>query len=542
MSWRSEERRRWSVGVLILTGALATCDNASAYTPDSPEVKQLVERGLSYLETAPEYRLGGVCLIAYAFYKAERDVGHPLIQKAIAHAQKVAGGGVEMARLEDNYSLGLTIIFLCELDPDRFRGEIQTYVNAMQEKQQTGGAWSYPNEKAGDTSQTQYGVLSSWIAHSKGILVTQDSIERVCNWLIRTQNVDGGFCYHPEDPGVGNYTRRRQGPLITHSLTAAGVGSLYITADLLGFVEWEAKSQDAELPAALQEVEEEGRRKGPVTAKVSRELLMRAIADGNRWFQSNYRIDAPRHGLYYLYGLERYQSFRALVEQKDVAAPSWYNDGVEFLTRTQTDEGAWTAGPVGEGKACDTAFAILFLLRSSQRVISNNVVSEGVLRSGRGLPSNTSDVFLKDGSVVRAPIFGEVEDLLGILEDPTSPNFDDLIRFNDQLSLGTDSASRNREIDRLVRLVSEGEWGARKVAVRTLARTGEFGNVPVLIYALSDPDLRVVREARDGLRFISRKFQGFGMPDNLDASNRSAAIEKWREWFRSIQPGASFIN
>jgi hypothetical protein len=527
--------------VLVLAAALAVCRDAPAYTRNSPEVKALVNKGLAYLETASEHRLGGVCLFGYAFLKAEREITHRWIQDAVSFTQKVAAGGVEAAKREDNYSLGLAIIFLCELDPVKYRPLIQTYVTALLEKQQPRGAWGYPDGEVGDTSQTQYGVLGIWMARSKDILVKQDSIERFCNWLIRTQNVDGGFCYHPIDPGAGNYMRRRQQEPPTHSLTAAGVGSLYIAADLFGFSEWEAKPQDSEVPAALQEVEGERQRKPPATGAVLPAMLVRAINDGNRWFGTNYRINVRRHGLYYLYGLERYQSFRALAEGNDDPEPYWYNDGVDYLARIQASDGSWVISG-GEGVAIDTAFALLFLLRSTQEVIEDNVISEGVLRSGRGLPSNTSDVFLKDGSVIRAPIFGEVEDLLDILEDPSNPNFDDLIKFNEQLSLDADSDSRDREIDRLVRLVSEGAWGARKVAVRTLARTGDAKNAAVLIYALSDPDPRVSREARDGLRFISRKFKGFGMPDEASASDKAAAIEKWKQWLRSIQPDASFVD
>src|SRR5262245_57467950 len=58
---------------------------ANAYTPESPEVKQAIERGLAYLQAhgAEELRLGGKCLIGLCFLKNGRPISDPNIQAGI---------------------------------------------------------------------------------------------------------------------------------------------------------------------------------------------------------------------------------------------------------------------------------------------------------------------------------------------------------------------------------------------------------------------------------------------------------------------------
>ncbi len=79
---------------------------------------------------------------------------------------------------------------------------------------------------------------------------------------------------------------------------------------------------------------------------------------------------------------------------------------------------------------------------------------------------------------------------------------------------------------------------ARLLAVRALARLRNLDYAPSLIFALTDPDKRVVREARDALRSVSRNFEGFGPPDNFDDSQRDEAVQRWKDWYRAVRPDA----
>jgi hypothetical protein len=71
-----------------------------------------------------------------------------------------------------------------------------------------------------------------------------------------------------------------------------------------------------------------------------------------------------------------------------------------------------------------------------------------------------------------------------------------------------------------------------------MGKKRNLDHVPLLIHALNDKSSEVVRAARDSLRRISRKFRGFGMPDEPDDLERHTAIRKWQAWYLAIRPDA----
>jgi HEAT repeat protein len=89
-----------------------------------------------------------------------------------------------------------------------------------------------------------------------------------------------------------------------------------------------------------------------------------------------------------------------------------------------------------------------------------------------------------------------------------------------------------------VKIIRSGNYEARRIAVQNLGRSQGLNAVPILIFALSDPDETVMRAARDSLRFISRRIEGFGLPDKATSRERGQAQEKWRNWYRSVRPDA----
>jgi hypothetical protein len=91
-------------------------------------------------------------------------------------------------------------------------------------------------------------------------------------------------------------------------------------------------------------------------------------------------------------------------------------------------------------------------------------------------------------------------------------------------------------------MATNGSYQARLTAVTTLGRSRDLDNVPALIYALSDPDPRVMRAARDGLCFISRRLDGFGLPMSGDPADQRVAQAKWTEWYLSIRPNGDLIE
>ncbi len=523
---------------------LASVESSSiAAHPESDEVKQLLQKGVRFIEQnagkeSNEFykQLGGTCVTALAILKNGADESHPLIADAIGKCQRYQSSSQGWS--ENNYSMGLAIIFLCELDPVRFRAEIERLMADMLGRQIPGGAWTYSGDPIGDTSQTQYASLAMWIAFRSDIPVPTAAVERCCNWLIRTQAPNGGFTYKGQDPG--SFTRQEQDAnRMTPTMGAAGTGSLYICSEILGFIQPPDASIEG-LPSAVKEVRAKGQ--GVQTDKVDPVLLRKAVSDGNRWLASNMPTSVQMQQYYYMYSLERFQAFRELSESKFEKEPSWYNNGVQFLATNQAADGSWKSGE--QGPVIDTAFAILFLLRSARKTIAKIVLEQGVLVGGKGLPKDLTNITLNsNGKVVKSEFSGAIEDVLKILEDPKNPRDEFNSDIPEEIQIEMDPAKRTSQMARLRRLAISGSFQGRLTAVKSLSRVRDLENVPALIFALSDGDTRVIYEARMGLRFISRKFDDFGpFSDERSEQEVRDAQRKWGEWFKSIRPDGELLE
>jgi hypothetical protein len=276
---------------------------AKAVAPDSPEVKQMIDRALRWLETSEnnEDRLGGRCLIGLSFFKAGRSPGHPKIVAARNACESAANS--EMKSL-DNYSVGLALVFLLETDPQRNHSLARRYVEEILRRQQRAGGWGYPQSTTGDTSQTQYPTLGLWLAINNGIDVPMNAIERICGWLVRTQDPSGAWGYQGEDPG--NYNHRVNQSEVRPALAAAGLGTLYICADILGVNNSKPENEEKALPSALKPVGDPLEVKNrPAVSAVESRLVQKGILDGNYWFTRHYTLDSEGHTHYYLYAYER---------------------------------------------------------------------------------------------------------------------------------------------------------------------------------------------------------------------------------------------
>lgn len=535
--------RRALTAVVVATLFCGTV--ANGYTPESPEVKRMVERGIRYIETNYESdqfhpaKLGKFCLAGLAVLKHSGNTEHRLVKQAVEQCRQAARNGGQLnsatysSTAYDNYSVGIALLFLCELDAQSYRTEIDILLDAMLRRQKTHGGWGYSHYKTGDTSQTQYSVLGLWVTNHYGINVPQDAAERVCGWLLRTQAPQGNWGYQGVDSGT--LGQRKNQNRRTLSLAAAGLGSTYICADLLSFIQEPRSGRStSRLPNQLREVGASRRRSGPVTDQIPNSIMQRALRDGNDWFAENYNIDGRGDQHYYMYALERYMSFRELAERRPSPEPYWYNDGVEFLKDTQDGDGHWASSQSQSGPVIDTAFSILFLLRSTRESIGRNVEESGRLTGGKLLPSDLSQIKLdKQGQVVSTKETPPVDNLLTMLEDLRASDIDPTIPK--KLTLAKDPAQRTAQVARLRRLAVSGSYQARLTAVKTLGRDRDLGNVPALIAALDDPDQRVGRAARDGLRFISRKVDGFGLSNSASESEVENAVKQWTDWYESVE-------
>jgi len=154
---------------------------------------------------------------------------------------------------------------------------------------------------------------------------------------------------------------------------------------------------------------------------------------------------------------------------------------------------------------------------------------------GRGLPRDLSKVRLQGGRLVVQQNPTELDQLLDMMEEGEDADLDALVGSPAALEVTEVTPEAARRLQQIVR---SGSPETRLLAVRALAQARKLDYAPTLIYALTDPDRQVVREARNGLQFVSRSFEGYGPPDNFDESQRRQAIARWKAWYATVRPDA----
>ncbi len=457
------------------------------------------------------------------------------------------------------YQPALALIFLCEVDPKGSKAHINAIVSYLIAQQLNCGAWSYTHFRDlnhGDTSQTQYVILALWTAKNVGIYVPEQVIVKACNWLLRTQESAGGWAYQPAAPGdpysdFGEYANHNSAP----SMAAAGLGSLYITAGMLQFVSAEPVKEIVEKKSvsAILKVKDETKRKKltPVTTAVDGGRVKGGLKKGDAWFSRNGLSakcscsvgaecckGSDHYPYYYYYVFERYSTFRDLAQGVNHSSPAWYQQGVNLLAKQQAANGSWKGnGKKGQfiGPVAATSFAVFFLIRNTRKSISK-LAQATDFQGGRGLPQDTTAARFQGSKVLGSPIGGDIDSLLGLLADVDNPKFDNMVALPPELVLSKNQKQRNSQVAKLEKVIRSGSFEARRIAVQNLARAQGMDAVPILIFALSDPDETVMKAARDALRFVSRKINGFGLPDKATDPDRARAQQRWRNWYRSVRP------
>lgn len=522
--------------LLIATAVVATTSVVAAMTPNSPEVKQAIAQGVTYLESdaARDDRVGAQALLGMVLLEHGAAPNHPKIAAAVARIQKALGGHDPSKMDLDIYSTGLSIIFLAELSPTTHRADVECLLKYLAERQKPHGGWGYPGRTTGDTSMTQYGVLGSWEAKQAGFALSLDSIEAVMTWLLRTQDPSGGFGY--QGTCSNDFTPVPQSE-VRLTMTAAGLGSVNICAIVLGLAK-RAERRDDSVPSALKEImaKDTGQSQVKPKSRINPQLVRERQSQALRWLQANYKVDPSGYTHYWLYALERCMSFQDFIERKIDRGPQWYDDGASYLIKSQAANGSWNSSC---GAVPDTAFSVLFLMRSTKKSIEKAYsYGDGTLIGGRGLPKDTSMVEVRGGRVVAKPLLGPAEKLLAALETSEAQDFDGTVDLLADLPADKIEALASRQGEIIRRLVKNQSPEARLAAVRVLGKVRSLDNVEALIYALSDPDPFVVRAANESLLRISRNPTMVSLPEEPTAEDCRSAAEKWKAWYRTIRPNA----
>ena len=529
----------------FVTSTFAT-NRSDAYTPDDPQVIQMVDRGIKYLESAPTRTAGEEILVAYTHYKVEHDESNEIVARGIAKAKElsaqVAGNDLPGGHAKNNYDVAMAVMLLCEVSPKRFRAELSTFQRYLNEVQRPHGGYTYPQDDIGDVSQTQYVVLAIWTLDRAGFKLDYNRVKKSIEWLMLVQDARGPWPYHGTLPNNNQLMNQAKTSM---SMALAGAGSLLIAADALRV--WGESVQEDDtgivgLPKAVKIYKEDQNVERRKKAKISGAPLLQRCSLMERWRQSNPEHFSNHYQWYFytIYTTERYESFLEIANGSVIdKSPAWYNQTVTELIKLQSSSGGWEVKAQSNG-AVSTAFAILFLIRSTQRALGTGASATTI--GGLGFKGDVSKAKLVNGKAVTKSPAQSVTGMLDLLEGDGADDLDGKAMSGSAV-LATDPTQLSAQLDRLERLVRGSQsWQARRVSAKLLGMSDDLRVVPSLIFALSDPDDSVRKYARDGLRFISRKFEGYGMPDEPTNGELRQAQRKWRQWYLTMRPGHVFID
>ena len=544
------------VGLVILISS-----SAWGYTPFDPEVERMVAGGLKYLEAnmnaSTSYAFGKAIdggtgervLAGYAHIKAAHDKDNPVVQQGLKAAliivRGVAGGDDgDHTNSKTIYNAGISAMLLAEIDKKAYRKELEQLGRFFASAQFRGGGYGYHGDEKGDVSQTQYAMLGLWTINNAGVPIDFASVPKTANWLVRVQDPSGGWPYQGLDAGGGGKLVPQV--RVSASMAIAGGSANLIAGDILQMWGDELSREGTGLPDMPKAVKRQSEGTGAATVrKVSMpsETILSTIERCQGYLSTN----SPDPGklksawpFFQLYTLERYESFREVAFGLDKdSSPAWYNSGVDFLKKQEGAAGGFDKS-TEVTTSVNTAFAILFLIRSTQKAIEQ--VGKGTLGGGWSLPADTTKMTVDGTQIKGEPVADTIQDLLGLLEADDA-NSVDTNSIPENLKLAADLNARRVQVDRLERLVRGSQsYQARRVAARLLGQSDELRVVPTLIFALSDPDRPVRQYAIDGLSFISRKFDGPGLPEKPNSADIRKTQNAWRDWFLTIRPNYVFLD
>lgn len=169
-------------GLALIAVMLCSPASSMAYMPESPEVRRMAAAAMAYLEESEGGRGGGLlgrqALVALAAYKYNRRFGaDPRSLPAMTRAgleRVVREVGQGKGAGSRNYTLGIVLMLLSEVQPQAHRAAMQGYLEELLRRQKPHGGWGYmqgEHKDTGDLSQLQYAVLGLWSARGAGLTV-----------------------------------------------------------------------------------------------------------------------------------------------------------------------------------------------------------------------------------------------------------------------------------------------------------------------------------------------------------------------------------
>ncbi len=537
----------------------------SAETWDNRVIGNINKAKEYLLSTTRSVDPSEVGLVAYTLLKAGQDPESPEIQHLFSVINRKFNG-TRYAPLHHNYyEAACDLMAFQAAKQDKYKAQIRILHQFIVAGQRENGSWFYIKKmpySGGDTSITQYALLGLWAAEREGFQTPPQVWDKAALWMIKTQTSSGGFVYHPFDK------QKESRRYIRHSMTVAAIGSLQVCLNYLEphFAK-PAPEGEEEAPATPYDFLEEvsaAPQTSAVPANVSyqpqvkREQILVAIDRAWKWMDQNYNLHSTPSGdrstptgdrlrwyYYYLYTAER--AF-TLSRMDNFGKRDWYSDGINLIKKRQQANGV--PGDLGglqvSGEIPRTCLCMLFMMRATKGMVkeTREALGAGLLMGGRGLPDDLNAVHVKDGQVKERKIVGPLDKLLVSLENGDPEEVQEVQSAIVEKIQSGDREDLVKHVEEVKELVDHQSSDVRRTAVWVLGRSDNIRNVPHLLRALSDLDISVVVEARNGLCFIARTPNGFGSPEtplhgqppDLSETQKKRVIQQWRDrlkkdWF-----------
>lgn len=505
------------------------------YHPDHPKVQGMVDLAMGFLEKTPPsnaYQIGSTCLTAYTVLKVTGDPDHPKVKLGVQVAQdciqKAIRGNTDTHIV---YDTSVACLLLAAVNPEVYRPLLEGARDWFVRVQKSNGGFGYLDRDTGDTSQVQYAMLGTWSLSQVGITFPTPNIEACIRYLRATQDPSGSWGYQGVI-GQGNLVAQQS---VSKSLGTAGICGLMLACDQLKLFGTRGKDDDG-IPKAFERQDNLVKSKNAAKPTIKKDdvedAIKRAIA---------YQNNSPPHGsewyYYWRYGQERYESLKEIYDGKQQKSPAWYNQAVEEFARNQKPDGSWV-GQIAAMPDIDTCFAVLFLIRSTQKAIGK--LEEGSAFGLGELPKDLTSIRMVGDRVVSNKD-SSVESLLNLMEDEKNYVGEGMLANN--MVLSKDPKERSQQIARLSRLLDGTNPVARRLSARLLGRSEDLSVVPDLIYALTDTDPYVPKLAEESLRLLSRHLDVVHIRNAAPTDQqRASAVKYWKEWYLGLKPDFIFLD
>ena len=520
-----------SVRQLITIGVLLTLspycltgdqDNNEAFNQIIASMRDRAIDQLIRYKPNGERGIGESALIAYALMKAGVPASDAHVSRLMDQLTRQVSGTEFRPGLQngvDNYEAAFVCMAFAEADQRKYHEQIKSTAAYLIRKQNPDGAWDYSPPQQGDTSMTQVAVLGLYISAQAGVDVSPRVWDKAAYWIITRQIPSGGFAYHPKPPEVD-----KSNETATHSMTAGALGALFLCRTQLSIKNDTRASGDRGL---LRRLDRDLQSEGRDSLLVNAVQIDRAVTLGKRWLDTHFTVLNPLgHKHYYYYSLERYAAFYQI---QKIGGYDWYREGVQQLRAEELKAGGWFRRVDPGGQAVHTAFALLFLVRAThqgQFASGGDRLKSGTLVAGRGLPEDLRALGVRRGKLIRPELVIQMDQLLDLIMNG---------KGLDAVEVDMEAESDKDSMVALIRLVDSGDPLQRQQALWSLGQLGNIEAAPIMIKALADRNLSIVRQARGSLRLVSRKPYGFGLKELDQVTEIQQAVVKWKAWYRMVR-------